>query len=447
MFLLECESKKIFGKKGILVPKGGIAASPQEAKEVAVRIEGEFVIKAQVPTGRRGKAGLIQFAQTPEEVERKTADLLNRPFQQTNVRRVLIEERIDIAKEFYAGIIDNRDTGGPVAIVSSRGGMEVEEVAAKYPDKVVRFPFSIINGIPLFKIRQLARRAGIDSEDLHGFTRIFHDLWEIYRECDTNMVEINPLVVTEDGRFMALDAKIVMDDDALFRHKDLNVEENLDLNERERFARGKGYGYVEFNSDGKIACAATGAGLAMTSLDLIYDIAPQALAFFLDVGGRFVGSTGDVLKLAAMFPSLKAILINRYGGFGRGEIIAESIVKGLLEIKPRIPVMVHLSGSGEKGAIQYFKKMEPDIREAGIMFEWTSHTVTGKESENARKGGIDVIEYPVRRVMEWAGYEYKRNPPRWFPEKKAWEEKTRRVIRKALFERPEQEYRELAEVE
>ena len=242
------------------------------------------------------------------------------------------------------------------------------------------------------------------------------------------------------------------DRDASYKEFDARDYEANELSqprsgERERFAKERGYGYVEFNFQGEIACAATGAGLAMTSMDLINDIAPQALAFFLDVGGRFVGSTGDVLELADMFPNLKAILVNRYGGFGRGEIIAESIVKGLLEIRPKVPVMVHLSGSGEKGAIEYFRTWEPKIREAGVVFEWTSQTVTGKESENATKGGIDIIETPVRKVMEWAGYEFKRNPPEWFPQRTDWEGKTRHLIKEALSKRPEEEYRKLAEVE
>jgi succinyl-CoA synthetase beta subunit len=447
MFLLEYKAKEIFKKKGIPVPRGDVTASPHEAKEIARKLDCEVFIKVQVAAGGRGKGGGVQLAQNPEDAERKSSDLLSRPFQGEKVRNVLIEEKIQAAQEFYAGLIDNRATGGPVAILSPHGGMDVEEIVNKYPDRVIRFPFSLIDGIPIFKIRQLARLSGIESTDLQGFSTTFHKLWEIYRDYDANMVEINPLVVTKDGKFIALDAKMVIDDDALFRHNDLKGEEDLDLNERERFAREKGYGYVEFNLNGKIACAATGAGLGITSMDLISDIAPQALAFFLDVGGRFVQSTGDVLKLAAMFPSLKAILLNRYGGFGRGEIIAESIVKGLLEVKPRIPVMVHLSGSGEKGAIDCFKKMESRIREAGITFEWTSHTVSGKESQNARKGGVDIIEYPVRRVIEWAGYEYRRNPPDWFPQRKDWEEDTRRVLREALAQRPEPEYRKLAEVE
>ena len=448
MFLYEHNAKGILKKMGITVPKGDVAASPQEAGEIARRLGGEAVVKVQVAVGGRGKGGGVQFVRTPEEAEQITTHLMGRSFRGKPVRTVLVEERVEITKEFYAGLIDNRNTGGPVAIISSKGGMEVEELARRYPESIVRYPFSLIDGISMFKIRQISRRAGIESTDLSGFAQSLSTLWDTYRHYDAKMVEINPLVLTNGGKLVALDAKMVVDDDAMFRHRHLNTDaEQSALNERERFAKERGYGYVEFNFQGEIACAATGAGLAMTSMDLINDIAPQALAFFLDVGGRFVGSTGDVLELADMFPNLKAILVNRYGGFGRGEIIAESIVKGLLEIRPKVPVMVHLSGSGEKGAIEYFRTWEPKIREAGVVFEWTSQTVTGKESENATKGGIDIIETPVRKVMEWAGYEFKRNPPEWFPQRTDWEGKTRHLIKEALSKRPEEEYRKLAEVE
>ncbi|MBW1712718.1 MAG: hypothetical protein JRJ59_06190, partial [Deltaproteobacteria bacterium] len=207
------------------------------------------------------------------------------------------------------------------------------------------------------------------------------------------------------------------------------------------------YGYVEFNYQGQIACAATGAGLGLTSLDLINDVAPGAAAFFLDVGGRFVGSTGDVFKLAAKFPNLKAILLNRYGGFGRGEVIAQSMINGLLEARPKIPVMLSLSGSGEKAAIEHFIKKEKEVLAAGVTFEWTSHLANGSESDCSRRGGIEVIEYPVRRVLEWAGYEPGRRGPGWLKARPDWEEKSRSLLVKAMQKRPEKEYQDLARAE
>jgi len=243
---------------------------------------------------------------------------------------------------------------------------------------------------------------------------------------------------------VALDCKMIIDDNSLYRHRDLASASAEVLNERQLFAKERGFGYVEFNYFGEIACAATGAGLGLTAMDLINDIYPGIVAFFLDVGGRFVGSTGDVIKLAQMFPNIKAILVNRYGGFGRGQVIAESMIQGLLDAKPKVPVMLSLSGSGEKAAIEYFKEMEAKVLEAGITFEWTSHVATGTETSCSRRGDVDVIEYPVRRVVEWAGYEYKRRPPDWLPQRQDWEQTTRNLVTEAMKKRPEKEYRELS---
>jgi succinyl-CoA synthetase beta subunit len=447
MNLLEFRAKELIGKEGISIPRGRIASTPEEARQIAEELGKRSVVKVQILEGGRGKAGGVKFGSTPSEVESLARSFLENELLGRKVHRVLVEEAIEAKMELYAGIINSRETGTPVAIIASAGGMEVEEIARNFPEKMARLSFSMGEGIKPFQIRQLARRAGVESRYLNNLVIYFEKLYRVFRNTDAQMIEINPMAIDSQDKMVALDAKLILDDDAFFRRNDKPFLEDLDLNPRERLAKEKGYGYVEFNLDGSIACAATGAGLGLTSMDLINDIAPEALAFFLDVGGRFVGSTGDVLKLAGMFPKLKAILINRYGGFGRGEIIAESIVKGLLEIKPKIPVMVHLSGSGEKGAIEYFKKMEPKLKDEGVLFEWTSHTVTGAESPNARKGGVDVIEYPVRRVLEWAGYDHKRKPPEWFPERKDWEEKTRAVIKDALSKRPEPEYQALAKVE
>ncbi|HAX99100.1 MAG TPA: hypothetical protein DCY12_09515 [Candidatus Atribacteria bacterium] len=446
MFLIEHKAKEIIKRYGFQVPQGGVVRSSRGAKEMASRL-GKVVLKIQIPSGGRGKRGGIRFAETPQEAEIIAEELLSKEFNGFSVQELLVEEAISLDGEYYLGVTDSRETRSPIAIISSRGGIDVEEVSEKYPENIAQDKYSLRSGFRQFQAREMARKAGIDQSHLVNIGNLFQRLTELYRDYDTELIEVNPLGVTKDGKLLALDVKMIVDNDALFRHKDLAGTSDEGLNERQRIAKEKGYGYVEFNYYGEIACAATGAGLGLTSMDLINDVASNAIAFFLDVGGRFVGSTGDVFKIAQMFPNLKAILVNRYGGFGRGQIIAESMIQGLLEVKPKIPVMLSLSGSGEKAAIEYFKQMEEKVLAEGVTFEWTSHVATGKETRCSRKGSIDVIEYPAKRVLEWAGYKYERRPPNWFSQRRDWEEKTRKLIHEAMTKRPEKEYQDLSKVE
>lgn len=446
MFLLEHQAKSIIKRYGFQVPQGEVVRNPKEAGEVASKF-GKVALKIQIPGGGRGKKGGIKFAETPQEAEKLAEELLSKKFNGFPVQELLVEELVSLDKEYYLGVTDSRDTRSPIVIISSRGGIDIEELSENYPEYIAQEGYSLRLGFRQFQARELARKARIDQSYLVNIGNLVQRLTNLYRDYDTELVEVNPLGVTRDGKLFALDVKMVVDNDALFRHKDLAGTSNEGLNERQRFANEKGYGYVEFNYHGEIACAATGAGLGLTSMDLINDIAPNAIAFFLDVGGRFVGSTGDVFKIAQMFPNLKAILVNRYGGFGRGQVIAESMIQGLLEVKPKIPVMLSLSGSGEKAAIEHFKQMEEKVLAEGITFEWTSHVATGNETKCAHKGGVDVIEYPVKRVLEWAGYKYERRPPNWFPERKDWDKKTRKLIQEAMRKRPEKEYQDLSKAE
>jgi succinyl-CoA synthetase beta subunit len=446
MYLLEHQAKNIVKKYGFQVPQGEVVRSSKEAGEVASKL-GKVAIKVQIPSGGRGKKGGIKFAQTPQEAEKLAEELLSKKFDGFSVQELLVEELVSLDKEYYLGLADSRETRSPIVIISSRGGIDVEELSEKYPEYIAQEGYSFRLGFRQFQARELARKAKIDQSYLVNIGNLVQRLTNLYRDYDTELLEVNPLGVTKEGKLLALDVKMIVDNDSLFRHKDLAGTSSEGLNERQKFANEKGYGYVEFNYYGEIACAATGAGLGLTSMDLINDIAPNAIAFFLDVGGRFVGSTGDVFKIAQMFPNLKTILVNRYGGFGRGQIIAESMIQGLLEVKPKIPVMLSLSGSGEKAAIEYFKQMEEKVLGEGITFEWTSHVATGKETRCSRKGSIDVIEYPAKRVLEWAGYKYERRPPNWFPQRRDWEEKTRKLIHEAMTKRPEKEYQDLSKVE
>lgn len=443
MFLTEAQAKSILSKYGFTIPEGQVIRDPETAEQVANKL-GNVTLKVLIPAWGRGKKGGVKHTADPQQAREIAQQFLAGEFDGYSVQDVLVEEFITLEREYYLSITNSRSTRGPVAIISSKGGVDVEELVQDYSQSVVQESFAIRRGLPSYKARDMARRAGVERSQLRNVGQLLSQLAKLYQDYDAELVEINPLGVSKDGKLVALDCKMIIDDNSLYRHRDLASTSAEVLNERQLFAKERGFGYVEFNYFGEIACAATGAGLGLTAMDLINDIYPGIVAFFLDVGGRFVGSTGDVIKLSQMFPNIKAILVNRYGGFGRGQVIAESMIQGLLEAKPKVPVMLSLSGSGEKAAIEYFKEMEAKVLEAGITFEWTSHVATGTETSCSRRGDVDVIEYPVRRVVEWAGHEYKRCPPDWLPHRPDWEQTTRNLVTEAMKKRPEKEYRELS---
>lgn len=440
---MEPQAKSILLEYGFAVPEGQVVHDAETAEQVADRL-GKVTLKVLIPAWGRGKKGGVKHTADRQEAREIARQYLAGEFDGHPVQGVLVEEFIALEREYYLSIANSRSAKGPVAIVSSTGGVDVEELVQEYSQSVAQQSFAIRQGLPSYKARDMARRAGVERLHLGKVGHLLSQLAKLYQDYDAELVEINPLGVSNDGRLLALDCKTIIDDNALYRHPDLVNTSDEGLNERQLFAKERGFGYVEFNFFGDIACAATGAGLGLTAMDLINDVCPEALAFFLDVGGRFVGSTGDVIKLAQMFPNIKAILVNRYGGFGRGQVIAESMIEGLLEAKPKVPVMLSLSGSGEKAAIEHFKKMEDKVLEAGITFEWTSHVATGSETSCSRRGDVDIIEYPVKRVVEWAGYQYKRCPPEWLPQRLDWEQVTRNLVTEAMKNRPEKEYRELS---
>jgi succinyl-CoA synthetase beta subunit len=446
MKLLEYEAKRIFGENRIPVPAGAAARTPEEAKGVAEKLGKPVVVKVQIPVGGRGKAGGIKIAETPQEAEEVASKLLGAEFYGHRVGKVLVEEKLDIAKEMYLGITNDDAARKPILMLSSEGGMEIEEIAEKYPERLARMHVDIRYGLHPYQARGLAKRAGVKSPLLSSVGGVLWRLYGIYRKYDAELTEINPLIITKDRKVIAGDARLNIDDNALHRHADLEAEEVRRLNERERIAREKGFGYVEIDENGEIACIANGAGLGMTSFDYINE-SGATLACFLDVGGRFYDIAGDAIKLVLSLPKLKAVLIHSYGGVTRADLLAESACRALKELKPKIPIMIELSGTGEHRAVEIMKREAAELRKLGVKLEWVNHMTTGDEDEDARKGGVDTMEYPIKKVVEWAGHEYKRNPPDWLKAKPEWEATTRAMMRRMLAERPEESYRRLAKHE
>lgn len=347
MKLQEHQSKRIFAQYGVPVPEGGVAATPQEAQEIAERLDKRVVVKAQVLVGGRGKAGGIRLAETPEEAGAVAAKILDMDIRGLPVRSVLVEEAADIASEIYLGVVIDRAAKRPLMMASSEGGVEIEEVARRTPEKIIKVPIEPFLGLQDYQVREAAYGIGLNSDLMRGFLVVARGLYTAFIKCDASLAEINPLVVTGDRTLLAVDAKMLLDDNALFRHPDL--AEMRDVQEEtpaEREARGCGISYVQL--DGTIGCMVNGAGLAMATMDLtrLYGGTP---ANFLDIGG---GAKADrvaaALRLILSDANVKAVLFNIFGGITRCDEVARGILAALEEVETDVPMVARLVGTNEE---------------------------------------------------------------------------------------------------
>ena len=347
MKLQEYQSKRVFAQYGLPVPEGGVATTPQEAREITERLGKRVVVKAQVLVGGRGKAGGIKLADTPEEAAGVAAQILDMDIKGLSVRTVLVEEAADIVSEIYLGMVIDRAAKRPVMMASSEGGVEIEEVARQTPEKIIKVPIDPFLGLRDYQVREVAYGIGLGSDMMRGFLKVARGLYTAFTKSDASLAEINPLVVTGDGALLAVDAKMLLDDNALFRHPEL--AEMRDLEEEtpaEREARGHGISYVQL--DGTIGCMVNGAGLAMATMDLTkyYGGAP---ANFLDIGG---GAKADkvvaALRLILSDENVEAVLFNIFGGITRCDEVARGIVTALEEVETDVPMVARLVGTNEE---------------------------------------------------------------------------------------------------
>lgn len=349
MNLHEYQAKEILAKYGIPVPAGRVAETVEDIERIAKEIGKKVVIKAQVHAGGRGKAGGIKIAE-PDRAKDVGSTILGMKLvtHQTGpegklVRKVLVAEAIDVKKEYYLGITIDRSAGRPVILMSSEGGVEIEEVAARSPEKILKATVDPTLGLMPYQVRNLVYGAGM-STYLKEMSKILPALYRVFIENDCSLVEINPLVETTDGRILALDAKINLDDNALFRHKDL--EEKRDKYEedpKEIEAKEVGISYVKL--DGNIGCLVNGAGLAMATMDIIklYGGMP---ANFLDVGGgASKEQVSKAFKILLSDKQVKAVLVNIFGGIMRCDVLAQGIVDAVKEIGINVPLVVRLEGT------------------------------------------------------------------------------------------------------
>jgi succinyl-CoA synthetase beta subunit len=344
MKLHEYQSKQIFSKYGIPIPKGRVAATADEAKQIAKELGSRVVIKSQVLVGGRGKAGGIRLAKTPDEAEELASQILAMQIKDLPVRKVLIDEAANIETEIYLGITNDRASRRPVLMASSAGGVEIEEVARLSPEKIVRVQIDPLLGLREYQARDIA--AGIDLPRDHWrlFGQICRGLWQAYLDCDATLAEINPLVITTENQLLAVDGKMLIDDNALFRQPDLAEMRDLDA-EAPSEIEARRYGLSFIKLDGNIGCMVNGAGLAMTSMDII-KLFGGSPANFLDIGGgASAEKVAAALRIILSDPNVKAILFNIFGGITRGDEVARGILSALKEVKTDVPMVTRLVGT------------------------------------------------------------------------------------------------------
>ncbi len=352
MKLHEYQSKRIFGQHGVPVPQGIVAETPQAARMAAGQIGLPVVIKAQVLVGGRGKAGGVKVAKTLDEAEAKARDILNLSIKGLPVRRVLVDPAADIRGEIYLGIVIDRVSRRAVMMTSAAGGVDIEEVAATTPEKIVRAPIDPFVGLPDYLARDVAAQIDLPRALWPDFVKIARGLAAAFAANDASLAEINPLAIVGQAgdlpaTLMALDGKMVIDDNALFRHPDLAAMRDPDEDsEAEKKARESDLSYISL--DGEIGCMVNGAGLAMATMDIIQYYGGQP-ANFLDVGG---GARADkvaaALRIILADPKVKAVLFNIFGGITRCDEVARGIVTALQEVRPNVPMVARLVGTNQE---------------------------------------------------------------------------------------------------
>jgi len=351
MKLHEYQAKNLYAKYNIPIPKGRIATSASEARRLCEELGGKVVVKAQVLVSGRGKAGGVRLVKTPEEAEEVTTSILSMKIKDLPVRKVLVDEAISISKEIYLGITNDRAAQKPVLIACGAGGVDIEEVAQKTPGKIAKMEVDSLLGLRDYQIRDIALSIDLPRQFWRPFGEIIYALWKVYTDCDATMAEINPLVITADNHLVALDAKIVLDENALFRHPDLADLRDID-GEDWAETQGRKFGVSFVKMEGDIGCMVNGAGLAMATMDIISHFGGNP-ANFLDIGGGASSEkVASAIRLILADRNVKAILINVFGGITRCDEVAEGIVRACRDVASDVPMVVRLVGTNEDKARQ-----------------------------------------------------------------------------------------------
>lgn len=359
MNIHEYQAKAILDKFGVPTPKAEVASTAAEAKEIALRIGGRVVVKAQVHAGGRGKVGGVKLVNSPEEAEEVAASLLGTRLvtNQTGasgvpVEKVMIAETLDIKDELYISIVIDGDIGAPLVMASTEGGMDIEEVAESTPEKIFRVAGDPLIGLTTYHARDIALALGVPAKSVRATTKLITDLYNVFVENDCSLVEINPLVITEDDQVFALDAKINIEDDALFRHPDLAALRDPNQQDPlEQRADKADLAYVKLEG-GRVGCMVNGAGLAMATMD-ITKAAGADPANFLDIGGSAdQARIEEAFKIIIGDDDVEMILVNLFAGIARSDIVAQGIVAAAKETNASVPMVVAMRGTNAEEGIK-----------------------------------------------------------------------------------------------
>lgn len=376
MNIHEYQAKEILKRYGVAVPQGDVAATPEEAKAVALKLGGgTCVVKAQIHAGGRGKAGGVKLARNPEDAEQTAREILGKKLvtHQTGpegrqVRRVLVEQGLNIERELYLAMVIDRAQSRVSVICSSEGGVEIEEVAEKNPEKILKESIDPVIGLAGFQCRRLAYALGVPGALVSKMVSVMQALYRAFDESDCSIAEINPLIITKEGQVMALDAKMNFDTNALFRHKDIVALR--DLNEEDpREIEASKYELSYISLDGNIACMVNGAGLAMATMDII-KLCGGEPANFLDVGGgASKEKVAQAFRILLADPRVRGVLINIFGGIMRCDVLAQGIVDAAREMSIQVPLVVRMEGTNVDQGKKILGESGLAIIPAGTMAE------------------------------------------------------------------------------
>ena len=359
MDLYEYQGKQLFAKFGIPVSEGRVATTPEEARRAAEELGGPVVVKAQVLTGGRGKAGGVKLADNPDDAEQKAKDIIGLDIRGHVVRTLWIEQASDIAKEYYLSITFDRGAKRPLFMFTTQGGVEIEEVAETNPDALVRLHVDALEGYQPWIARRLVYGAGVeDPSEQKQLASIIEKLYRCFVECDAMLTEINPLIVTPDGVVKALDSKFTVDDSALYRHPDIaEYRDTSAADPLEALAREKGVTYVKL--DGSVGILGNGAGLSMSTVDVVV-VAGGQPANFCDLGGGGdAEGVVDALEVITRDPQVRSILFNIFGGITRCDEVARGILEALDRIQISTPIVVRLDGTNAEEGRQILADAAP----------------------------------------------------------------------------------------
>lgn len=351
MDLFEHQAKELFAQYGVPVPSGKVATTPSEARAIAEELTGRVVVKAQVKAGGRGKAGGVKVAADPGDAQAKAEDILGMDIKGLTVHKVLVEQASDIAEEFYASFLLDRSNRTFLAMCSSEGGMEIEEVAATKPEMLARVPIDPLTGVDRARARSIAEQGHLPEAALDGAAELLEKLWQVFVREDATLVEVNPLILTGDGKVVALDGKVSLDENAGFRHPEhARLEDKSAVDPIEQLAKEKNLNYVKL--EGQVGIIGNGAGLVMSTLDVVTyageEFGGMKPANFLDIGGGASAQVmADGLSIILGDPSVRSVFVNIFGGITSCDAVADGIVQALamLEGSADKPLVVRLDGN------------------------------------------------------------------------------------------------------